>query len=86
MKKQIKAIYDQCSASENKKVESSGDEIQVESEVYYGQRRGPWRRGSFHGYTRHHGFNVRNRNTGGSFSPNQAGRFVPREDNRNPIG
>ena len=37
MKKQIKAIYDQSSASENKKVESSGDEIQVESEVYYGQ-------------------------------------------------
>ena len=29
MKKQIKAIYDQCSASENKKVESSRDEIQV---------------------------------------------------------
>ena len=25
MKKQIKATYDQCSASENKKVESSGD-------------------------------------------------------------
>ena len=44
MKKQIKAIYDQCSASENKKVESSGDEIQVKSEVYYGQGRGPWRR------------------------------------------
>ena len=39
MKKQIKTIYDQCLASENKKVESSGDEIQVESEVYYGQGR-----------------------------------------------
>ena len=86
MKKQIKAIYDQCSASENKKVESSGDEIQVESEVFYGQGRGPWRRGPFRGNTRSRGVNVRNRNTGGSFSPNQAGRFVPREGNRNPIG
>ena len=35
---------------------------------------------------RSRGVNVRNRNTGGSFSPNQAGRFVPREGNRNPIG
>ena len=78
MKKQIKAIYDQCSASENKKVESSGDEIQVESEGYYG--------GPFRGNTRSRGVNVRNRNIGGSFSPNQAGRFVPREGNRNPIG
>ena len=52
MKKQIKAIYDQCSANESKKVESSGDEIQVESEVYYGQGRGPWHRGPFRGNTR----------------------------------
>ena len=86
MKKQIKAIYDQCSASENKKVESSGDEIQVEFEVYYGQGRGPWRRGPFCGNTRSRGVNIRNRNTGASFSPNQAGRFVPREGHRNPIG
>ena len=86
MKKQIKAIYDQFSASENKKVESSGDEIQVESEVYYGQSRGPWRRGPFRGNTRSRGVNVRYCNTGGSFSPNQAGRFVPREGSRNPIG
>ena len=54
--------------------------------MYYGQGRGPWRRGPFRGNTRSRGVNVRNRNPGGSFSPNQAGRFVPREGNRNPIG
>ena len=86
MKKQIKAIYDQCSASENKKVEPSGDGIQVESEVYYGQGRGPWHRGPFRGNTRSHGVNIRNDNTRASFSPNQAGRSVPQEGNRNPIG
>ena len=77
MKKQIKAIYNQRSASENKKVESSGDKIQVESEVYYGQGRGPWHCGPFRGNTRSCDVNVHNHNTGGSFSPNQAGRFVP---------
>ena len=76
MKKQIKAIYDQCSPSENKKVESSGDELRVKSEAYYGQRRAPWRHGLFRGNTRSRGVNVRNRNTGGSFNPNQARRFV----------
>ena len=86
MKKQIKAIYDQCSANENKKVESSGDEIRVECEVYYGQGRGPRRHGPFHGNTGSHGVNVHNCNSGGSFSPNQAGRFVPQEGNMNPIG
>ena len=54
--------------------------------MHYGQGRGPWRRGPFRGNTRSRGVNVRNRNTGGSLSPNQAGRFVPRESNRNPIG
>ena len=49
--------------------------------MYDGQGRGPWRRGPFRGNTgtRSRGVNVRNRNTGGSFSPNQAGRFVPQE-------
>ena len=79
MKKQIKAIYDQCPTSENKKVESSGDEIQVEYEVYNGQGRGPWCCGSFHGNNTSGGVNIHNRNIGGSVSPNQAGKFVPRE-------
>ena len=86
MKKQIKAIYDQYSASEYKKVASSGDEIQIESEMYHGQGRGPWRRGPFRGNNRSRGVNFRNCNIGGSFSSNRAGRFVPREDNRNPLG
>ena len=86
MKKQIKAIYDQCSASENEKVKPCTDKIQAESEVYYGQSRGPWRRGPFRDNTRSRGVNIHNHNTGGSFSPNHAGRFVPREGNRHPIG
>ena len=77
IKKQIKAIYDQCSASEKKKVESTRDEIQVESEVYYGQGRGPWRHGPFHGNTRSRDVNVRNRNTGGSFSPTRQEGLYP---------
>ena len=67
-------------------IKFSGDEIQVESEVYYGQGRSPWRHGSFRGNTRSRDVNIRNRNTGGSFNPNQVGRFAPREGNRNPIG
>ena len=86
MKKQTKAIYDQYSASEYKKVASSGDEIQIESEMYHGQDRGPWRRGPFRGNNRSRGVNFRNCNIGGSFSSNRAGRFVPRKDNRNPLG
>ena len=58
--------------------ESSGEEIQVESEVYYRKDRGLWRHGPFCGNTRSRGVNVHNRNTEVSVPTKQKGLYPKR--------